>query len=73
MLSREIFIEQDDFREDPPKDYHRLAPGREVRLRYAFLIKCERVVRDDRTGAVVEVHCTFDPATAAAVRRPTAR
>ena len=62
-LSRVLYIEQDDFREDPPKDYHRLAPGREVRLRYAFLIKCERVVKDDSTGAVVEVHCTFDPDT----------
>jgi len=62
-LSRVLYIEQDDFREDPPKDYHRLAPGREVRLRYAFIIKCASVVKDDRTGAVTELHCTFDPDT----------
>jgi len=62
-LSRVVYIEQDDFRENPPKDYHRLAPGREVRLRYAFLIKCEKVVKDEKTGEVVELHCTFDPDT----------
>jgi glutaminyl-tRNA synthetase len=62
-LSRVVYIEQDDFREDPPKDYHRLAPGREVRLRYAFIIKCERVVKDERSGEVVELHCTYDPDT----------
>jgi glutaminyl-tRNA synthetase len=62
-LSRVLYIEQDDFREDPPKDYHRLAPGREVRLRYAFIIKCEKVVKDDKTGEVIELHCTFDPDT----------
>ncbi len=62
-LSRVVYIEQDDFREGPPKDYHRLAPGREVRLRYAFIIKCEKVVKDERTGEVVELHCTFDADT----------
>ena len=62
-LARVVYIEQDDFREDPPKDYHRLAPGREVRLRYAFIVKCERVVKDERTGAVVELHCSLDPDT----------
>jgi glutaminyl-tRNA synthetase len=62
-LSRVLYIEQDDFREDPPKDYHRLAPGREVRLRYAFIIKCDKVVKDDRTGEVIELLCTFDPDT----------
>jgi glutaminyl-tRNA synthetase len=61
-ISRTIYIEQEDFREDPPKDYHRLAPGREVRLRYAFIIKCEEVVKDDR-GEVVELRCTHDPET----------
>jgi glutaminyl-tRNA synthetase len=62
-FSRELFIEQDDFREDPPKDYFRLAPGREVRLRYAYLVTCTSVVKDPKTGEVVELHCTYDPAT----------
>jgi glutaminyl-tRNA synthetase len=61
-FSRVLYIEQDDFREDPPKQFFRLAPGREVRLRYAYFIRCERVVKDER-GAVVELHCTYDPAT----------
>jgi glutaminyl-tRNA synthetase len=62
-FSREIWIEQDDFREVPPKKYHRLAPGQEVRLRYAYLVRCTSVVKDPKTGEVVEVHCTYDPAT----------
>jgi glutaminyl-tRNA synthetase len=62
-FSREIWIEQDDFREVPPKKYHRLAPGQEVRLRYAYLVRCVKVVKDPTTGEVVEVHCTYDPAT----------
>ena len=62
-FSRVIYIERDDFREDPPRQYFRLAPGREVRLRYAYLVKCASVVRDEPTGEVVEVHCTYDPAT----------
>jgi glutaminyl-tRNA synthetase len=62
-FSRELYIEQSDFREDPPKKYFRLAPGREVRLRYGFFIKCVDVVKDERTGEVVEVHCTYDPET----------
>lgn len=62
-FSRELWIEQDDFRETPPKKYHRLAPGQEVRLRYAYLVRCTRVVKDPQTGAVTEVHCTYDPAT----------
>jgi glutaminyl-tRNA synthetase len=62
-FSRELYIEQDDFREAPPKKYHRLAPGQEVRLRYAYLVRCVRVVKDPTTGEVVEVHCTYDPAT----------
>jgi glutaminyl-tRNA synthetase len=61
-FSRVIYIEQDDFREDPPKQYYRLSPGREVRLRYAYLITCTSVVKND-AGEVVEVHCTYDPAT----------
>lgn len=62
-FSRILYIEQDDFREDPPKQFFRLAPGREVRLRYAYFIKCIRVVKDDRTGEVVELHCTYDSET----------
>jgi glutaminyl-tRNA synthetase len=62
-FSREIYIEQDDFREVPPKKYYRLTPGQEVRLRYAYLVRCTDVVKDPTTGEVVEVHCTFDPAT----------
>ncbi|HEX2571892.1 MAG TPA: methionine--tRNA ligase subunit beta, partial [Polyangia bacterium] len=61
-LSRVIYIERDDFREDPPKDWFRLAPGREVRLRYACLLKCTDVVKDAR-GEVVELRCTWDPAS----------
>jgi glutaminyl-tRNA synthetase len=62
-FSRELYIEQEDFREDPPKQYFRLAPGREVRLRYGYFITCTRVVKDENTGEVVELHCTYDPAT----------
>ena len=62
-FSRVLYIEQDDFREDPPKDFFRLAPGREVRLRWAYFIKCESFVKDPQTGAVTELHCTYDPAT----------
>jgi glutaminyl-tRNA synthetase len=61
-FSRELFIEQDDFREDPPKQYYRLSPGREVRLRYGYFITCTGVVKND-AGEVVEVHCTYDPTT----------
>jgi glutaminyl-tRNA synthetase len=61
-FSRVLYIEQDDFRENPPPKYYRLAPGREVRLRYAFFIKCEHVVKDEQ-GNVVELQCTYDPAT----------
>jgi glutaminyl-tRNA synthetase len=62
-FGREIYIEQEDFREDPPKKFFRLAPGREVRLRYAYFITCREVVRDPVSGAVVELRCTYDPAT----------
>ncbi len=62
-FSREIYIERDDFREDPPKKFFRLAPGREVRLRYAYFITCNEVIRDRRTGEITELHCTYDPAT----------
>jgi glutaminyl-tRNA synthetase len=62
-FSKVLYIEQDDFREMPPPKYFRLSPGREVRLRYAYFITCQRVVKDPQTGAVTEVHCTYDPAT----------
>ena len=61
-FSRELYIERDDFMEDPPKKFFRLAPGREVRLRYAYLITCQSVVKND-AGEVIELHCTYDPAT----------
>jgi len=61
-FSRVLYIEQDDFREDPPKQYFRLAPGREVRLRYGYFVKCTSIVENEK-GEVVEVHCTYDPAT----------
>ncbi len=60
-FSREVYIEQDDFMEDPPKKFFRLAPGREVRLRYAYLVTCDRVDHDPDTGEVTAIHCTYDP------------
>jgi glutaminyl-tRNA synthetase len=62
-FSRVLYIEQEDFREDPPKKFYRLALGREVRLRYAFFIKCVDVVKDEKTGEVIELRCTYDPET----------
>ena len=61
-FSKVLYIEQEDFREDPPKQFYRLAPGREVRLRYGYLITCQSVVKDAE-GKVIELHCTYDPAT----------
>ena len=60
-FSREIYIEQDDFREDPPRKFFRLSPGHEVRLKHAYYITCDRVVKDPATGEIVELHCTYDP------------
>jgi glutaminyl-tRNA synthetase len=62
-FSRTLYIERDDFLEDPPKEFFRLAPGREVRLRYAYIITCVGVTKDPRTGEVTELHCTYDPQT----------
>lgn len=62
-FSRVLYIERDDFREDPPKKFFRLAPGREVRLRYAYYVTCVRAVKDAQTSELVELHCTYDPAT----------
>ncbi len=60
-FSRELYIERDDFHEDPPKKFFRLAVGREVRLRAAYFIKCESIVKDKKTGEITELHCTYDP------------
>ncbi len=62
-FSRVLYIEQDDFREVPPPKYRRLIPGREVRLRYAYFITCQEVIKDPETGEVIEIHCTYDPET----------
>ncbi len=62
-FSKVIYIEKDDFMEDPPKKFFRLAPGREVRLRYAYFITCTDVIKDESTGEIVELHCTYDPET----------
>jgi glutaminyl-tRNA synthetase len=62
-FSRTLFIDQDDFREVPPPKYFRLTPGREVRLRYGYIVKCENVVKDPQTGEIREIHCTYDPQT----------
>jgi glutaminyl-tRNA synthetase len=61
-FSKVIYIEQDDFRETPPPKYYRLFPGNEVRLRYAYFVRCESVVKD-ADGNIVEIHCTYDPTT----------
>lgn len=61
-FSRELWIEQDDFMEDPPKKFFRMAPGREVRLRYAYFIRCEEAIKDE-DGNIIELHCTYDPET----------
>ena len=58
-FSQVLYIERDDFREDPPKQFFRLAPGREVRLRYGYFITCVGVVKDEQTGEVIELHCTL--------------
>jgi glutaminyl-tRNA synthetase len=62
-FSRELWVEKNDFREDPPRKYFRLAPGREVRLRYGFFITCQEVIKDETSGEVVELRCTYDPET----------
>lgn len=62
-FSREILIEREDFREDPPKKFFRLAPGREVRLKHAYFVRCEEVIRDPKTGEPAELRCTYDPET----------
>jgi glutaminyl-tRNA synthetase len=68
-FGRTLYVEQDDFREDPPKQFFRLAPGKEVRLRYAYIIKCVGVAKDPQTGQVTELHCTYDPETKSGASR----
>jgi glutaminyl-tRNA synthetase len=60
-FGREIYIEQDDFREEAPKKYFRLAPGKEVRLKHAYYITCEKIIKDEKTGEIKELHCAYDP------------
>jgi glutaminyl-tRNA synthetase len=62
-FSRTLYIERDDFMEDPPKKFFRLGPGREVRLKHAYIIKCEEMIKDEKTGEVIELRCTYDPET----------
>ncbi|MBN2245862.1 MAG: glutamine--tRNA ligase, partial [Candidatus Aminicenantes bacterium] len=61
--SREVYIEQDDFMEEPPKKFFRLSPGNEVRLKHAYYIKCEKVIKDPETNKILELRCTYDPET----------
>ncbi|WP_018086229.1 glutamine--tRNA ligase/YqeY domain fusion protein [Desulfurispora thermophila] len=72
-FSRVIYIERDDFMEDPPKKFFRLAPGREVRLKHAYIIKCERVIKDETTGEIIELRCTYDPETRSGTPQADAR
>jgi glutaminyl-tRNA synthetase len=72
-FSKVLYIEQDDFREEPPPKYYRLAPGREVRLRYGYFITCVGVVKDEQTGQVIELHCTYDPQTRGGDNPPDGR
>jgi glutaminyl-tRNA synthetase len=62
-FSRFLYIEREDFREDPPSKFFRLAPGREVRLKHAYYVTCEKVIKDEKNGDIVEIHCTYDPET----------
>jgi glutaminyl-tRNA synthetase len=72
-FSKVLYIEQDDFREEPPPKYYRLAPGREVRLRYGYFITCVDVVKDPQTGEVIELRCTYDPQTRGGDNPPDGR
>jgi len=63
LFSKVLYIEQDDFREDPPKGFFRLSPGKEVRLRYAYIIKCNEIIKDPATGEIIELRCSYDPET----------
>jgi glutaminyl-tRNA synthetase len=67
QFGKEIYIEKEDFMEKPPKGYYRLSPGMEVRLKYAYIIKCNEIIKDPDTGEVTEIHCTYDPETKSGV------
>lgn len=73
FLSRELYIEQEDFMEEPVKKFFRLAPGNEVRLKSAYFIKCERVIKDEKTGEILELRCTYDPKRKAVQERVRVR
>ena len=62
-FTREIYIDRDDFQENPSKKFYRLAPGKEVRLRYGYFITCTKVIKDEKTGDVIELRCNYDPTT----------
>jgi len=62
-FTKNLYIEKEDFMENPPEDYYRLSVGKEVRLKYAYFIKCEKIVKDEKTGVIKEIHCTYDPET----------
>jgi glutaminyl-tRNA synthetase len=62
-FAREIYIEQEDFKEVPPRKFFRLSPGKEIRLKHAYYIKCQKVIKDEKTGEVIQLHCTYDPET----------
>ena len=72
-FSKELYIEEDDFKENPPKQFFRLAPGREVRLRSAYFVRCVRVDKDETTGQIKEIHCTYDPVTRGGANPPDGR
>jgi glutaminyl-tRNA synthetase len=72
-FSRELYLEREDFMEDPPKKFFRLAPGREVRLRSAYFVKCTGVIKDPTTGEISELRCTYDPATRGGESPPDGR
>ncbi|MBN2295743.1 MAG: glutamine--tRNA ligase/YqeY domain fusion protein [Pirellulales bacterium] len=72
-FSRELYIERDDFREDPPKKFFRLGPGREVRLRYGYFVTCTDFIKDEKTGEITEIHCTYDPQTRGGESPPDGR
>jgi glutaminyl-tRNA synthetase len=73
LFTKVLYIEQDDFREEPPPKYYRMSPGREVRLRYGYFITCVGVTKDEQTGEIIELHCTYDPQTRGGDNPPDGR
>jgi glutaminyl-tRNA synthetase len=72
-FTRELYIEQEDFMEDAPRKFFRLKPGGEVRLRYAYIVTCDQVIKDPETGEITELHCSYDPATRSGTEEGNAR